>query len=559
MEDRTASFRVLLTRNHNDAKNLKAPYVIVTTSSRWNDFGEMTRCEFTAKSRSGATCTGYAMLAFLDEEQSPIRVLEKLNGGNPEFLFDKKNIPPFFTMLPDLQSYRSLVEALGIDEAKNVLLSLNEIVAARHYGPTKQWLTAALRSRAFNYSFMRDSGSHYVFENAASILSGVGNERVGNISKEMNLSFQLGSFSNRHDLRFEFVMEGPLPKRMCVIIGKNGVGKSQALCRLAKAALKDDRRVFHGVNGERVLINRILAVAPPGDAGFTFPPPPKRGARIEYKRLQLARSGKKRSFEGMGRTLISLEKSVEAIKGQRRWELFMQAVGDILPVEEIAVPLIETDTSSSYWAETAGNRRYTRLTQFKPRSEQASLDFSAAIDPKGDLVRLVDGKAYSLSSGQRTFLQFAAQICLHIENGTLVLMDEPETHLHPNLITDLVRLLDSLLEATGSAAILATHSPFLVREVPRSQVLIMQGEHTSDHSLITISTPRLRTLGAEVGNISFFIFEDEISSVSIERLRRALHVKNINSDAIISEIEDEMSLEALMRIRRSLDDEKGSP
>ena len=30
-----------------------------------------------------------------------------------------------------------------------------------------------------------------------------------------------------------------------------------------------------------------------------------------------------------------------------------------------------------------------------------------------------------------------------IENGTLLLFDEPETHLHPNLITEFVRLLEN--------------------------------------------------------------------------------------------------------------------
>ncbi|MHC5791870.1 AAA family ATPase, partial [Streptococcus pyogenes] len=77
---------------------------------------------------------------------------------------------------------------------------------------------------------------------------------------------------------------------------------------------------------------------------------------------------------------------------------------------------------------------------------------------------------YPLSSGQLSFFKFALLACLHIENGSFVLLDEPETHLHPSMISDFITLLDNILERTGSYALIATHSTYFVREVAREQV-----------------------------------------------------------------------------------------
>jgi predicted ATP-binding protein involved in virulence len=65
-------------------------------------------------------------------------------------------------------------------------------------------------------------------------------------------------------------------------------------------------------------------------------------------------------------------------------------------------------------------------------------------------------------------------------------------------------LLQELLEATRSAAIIATHSAYVVREVPRQRVRVLNLVGRE----ITIETPRLQTFGASVDQISDFVFGD---------------------------------------------------
>lgn len=144
-------------------------------------------------------------------------------------------------------------------------------------------------------------------------------------------------------------------------------------------------------------------------------------------------------------------------------------------------------------------------------AEQRVLERFASIDVKKEPTRVVAGEGYPLSSGEISFLKFAAQLSLHIENGSL-LLDEPETHLHPNFISRFVSLLDGLLEATGSAAIIATHSAYFVREVFREQVTVFS---VDNDNMVRVQRPKLRAFGADVGAISYFVFgEDEPSRLA---------------------------------------------
>ena len=57
-----------------------------------------------------------------------------------------------------------------------------------------------------------------------------------------------------------------------------------------------------------------------------------------------------------------------------------------------------------------------------------------------------------------------------IYEKTIVLIDEPETHLHPPLLSTYIRALSFLLLKKNAVAIIATHSPIVLQEVPSSCV-----------------------------------------------------------------------------------------
>jgi hypothetical protein len=86
-----------------------------------------------------------------------------------------------------------------------------------------------------------------------------------------------------------------------------------------------------------------------------------------------------------------------------------------------------------------------------------------------------------LSAGQRFIISVAADVVGFIEERSILLFDEPETHLHPGLLSTLIAILDEILREFQSFAVIAMHSPILLQQVPRRYVRVLRrrGSRTS--------------------------------------------------------------------------------
>jgi predicted ATP-dependent endonuclease of OLD family len=91
----------------------------------------------------------------------------------------------------------------------------------------------------------------------------------------------------------------------------------------------------------------------------------------------------------------------------------------------------------------------------------------------GDFAGLVEHMR-SLSAGHQILLFVLTNLMATIRTGSLVLFDEPELHLHPNMLTSLMRLLHEVLQDFDSYAILATHSPQVLQEIPARSIRILE-------------------------------------------------------------------------------------
>jgi predicted ATPase len=221
-----------------------------------------------------------------------------------------------------------------------------------------------------------------------------------------------------------------------------------------------------------------------------------------------------------------------------------KALRAIRQIEEICLPTNE-----------AGGKGFTPLLSLTQASEQQLLLRFSSIDRRREPMRVVGGIGYPLSSGELSFLKFAAQVSLNIENGSLLLLDEPETHLHPQFISRFVWLLDQLLAATGSSAIIATHSAYFVREVFREQVTVLR---VDEENLVRTQTPVLRTFGADIGAISYFVFGEDEPSALAKEVEARLKQMNLGWEALYAQYKDELSLEFLNSLRDGIEQkEKG--
>ena len=108
---------------------------------------------------------------------------------------------------------------------------------------------------------------------------------------------------------------------------------------------------------------------------------------------------------------------------------------------------------------------------------------------------------------------------------------------------------------TGSAAIIATHSAYFVREVFRDQVTVLS---VDDDGIVQAITPRLRTFGADVGAISYFVFGEDEPSQLAARVERRLLGRHQSWDDVYELYKDELSLEMLNTLRDAFEGRSGS-
>jgi ABC-type dipeptide/oligopeptide/nickel transport system ATPase component len=530
-------FEVILSLKN--VEPVEGQIVIYQNKSDWNDFKYKIRCKYRAKIKNrfldGSILVGINDVVKKAEEGTPVYdftslfeyLEEKLSSKSTNFAFGEN----IYTLLPSLGSYRELVRELGWDFAEVFLLSLNDMAYARSEKSDK-WFENIIKTECFIRAFMRNSEPFFAYNNADMFFGAIPEEDFSRISSDLSLRFQLEGFHLEHKLELKYSNEDIIPRRINVLIGKNGLGKSQALNKFCRAALgyNDKSIELKGRGSSRPMINRILAIGTPGETANTFPVERRKTQKLYYRRLNLTRSS---LTKGIGNLLVELARSPDMIGEKERWDIFVDAIERVIPLRELFMPLT--------------NGGYLNVKKLRYSSEQERLDSYAMIKAFADPRRGVNGNYFPLSSGQLTFLKFAILCCLYIENGSFVLMDEPETHLHPNLISQFVDMLDYILEKTGSQALIATHSAYFVREVPRDQVHVFMEVETG---YVNVVHPRLRTFGADIDSISQFVFEDDFESDLVNKLLNNLRESGAKS--IPEEVESELSVGASMFITRSL-------
>lgn len=466
----------------------------------------------------------------------------------------------FFTMQPTLADYRGLVGVLGVDVAHELLLALNDVVALGEWRPGAEILKQAHATAVFQRSFIRTSEAFFAFKNAGSVLRGLDSEQFGQMSTDFRVMFRLAGAKNAHNLVFKFDHQSELPKRIAVVIGRNGVGKSQALGHIATAAITGDFNTLREATvSRRVSLSRLLAFAPTNEAASAFPPDKRKHSVVWYRRFALNRGERpgRGSGGGVADLILQLARHEGSIGTHSRWSIFTNAIRKIRDWDQIALPQTKVDAPPLELFRLRGAPDASRpdnIEAYVPPDDvnDELLDVFSSIDLNSEPVRLVDGTAYPLSSGEISLLRFASQASLYIENGSLLLLDEPETHLHPNFIKQFVVVLDNMLKLTGSVAIIATHSVYCVREVFSEQVTVLD----IIDGIVRTEPLRLQTFGADIGAISYFVFGEDESSPLASDVEERLLERYRDWDKLYADYGDELSPKLLGKLRLELDSGK---
>lgn len=491
-----------------------------------------------------------------------------------------KGRPWFATLQGSIEGYRTLVRSFGAQNAKEVLRAAHDVLAYDIGFSTTGTLKDVTRSTVFQRAVLRSNERYFAYRRGSDVLDGHEASALAKSSARAIVRFRLSGFNGRHEIAFDFRNTELFDRRINVLIGENGVGKSQTLVNIV-GGLSMSKKSSSFSSDEP--FSRVIAFsAAPSKSSL---PGKLRSQKILlYRHFALSpiwmpvKGGKQ-----LTASLIDLARDSTRIADVSRLELFARAVKEWLPLSRVGLPVKRGHGTNAHYTTSTGQAYLPLNRLLRPVGEVterllADLDlnegpefFSVDVDAEvvGELSAEADiqnlpgwmrrgepqpRRLQSLSSGQELFFRFSLNLCAFIEAGTLVLVDEPENHLHPTFISRLMSLMREVLRGTGSFAVVATHSPFVVREVTRMDVSIMS---RTEEGMPLVRHPRLQTLGASVAAVSGYVFGDEtvpvLARLTEEAFSRA-YGRNMdpNDEDELQLLGRELSSEAVGFIRKRL-------
>jgi predicted ATPase len=146
----------------------------------------------------------------------------------------------------------------------------------------------------------------------------------------------------------------------------------------------------------------------------------------------------------------------------------------------------------------------------------------------------------TLSSGHAIVLLTITSLVAQVHERTLVVLDEPEAHLHPPLLAAFIRALSDLLLDRNGVAIVATHSPVVLQEVPSSCVSLIRR-----HGAVAVAQrPTLETFGENVGTLTHEVFSLEVTDSGYHRMIRTAVRDGLSYEALLTHFDGQLGTEA---------------
>ncbi len=174
-------------------------------------------------------------------------------------------------------------------------------------------------------------------------------------------------------------------------------------------------------------------------------------------------------------------------------------------------------------------------------------NISRLIDNKedNDIDRLSIGLFKRLSSGHKIVLLTITRLIETVQERSLVLFDEPESHLHPPLLSSFIRAVSDLLINRNAVGILATHSPVILQEVPQSCIWRLR----RDGAQAVAERLEIESFGENVGVLTQEVFGLEVTDSGFHSILKSIVRSTASYDEAVELLNNEIGLEAKAILR----------
>jgi predicted ATPase len=423
--------------------------------------------------------------------------------------------PAFFSLGQGVEYYQRLAQ-LPPPLKDQYLAAMRDVVNDRAL------LAAVKDERVFTSSLLRGVNLSSITEQYARVLEGDA------VRTDFRFRYELLATDARAGFSLDFEVSPDLkPSRnIHVLIGRNGVGKTTLLNGMisALAGSGEEEMVGQFVDTSRPIPRAIGAgffsslISVSFSAFDPFQPPQDKAAEhdeLGYCYIGLKEVGKEN--EGMHKSFDQIpDEFVNSLMGcfgleskRRRWAT--------------AIKYLESD----------------------PNFEDIDLTRLLTVEDQEVLQQRSAHVFSKMSSGHKIVLLTITRIIERAEEKTLVVMDEPECHLHPPLLSAFVRAISNLLNSVNGVAIIATHSPVVLQEVPMSCVWKLYRTRLTSNQ----ERPEVETFGENVGVLTRDVFKLEVERSGFYEVLQQAVGRGGTYDEILAEFGGQVGFEGRAILR----------
>lgn len=332
-------------------------------------------------------------------------------------------------------------------------------------------------------------------------------ERRYNLRKE---SFRI-KYNDCDDdiyLNFSCVLDDDnyiLPNGTVAFIGENSCGKSTALYKLAKLMYlypteREDEDIINGcgkIFPNDLGVERLILVSYSPFDNFVMP----QEINIGLKKPNVNTDPHRFIYCGI--------RNIDAENEEKQSGKRMLSKGDYSKDRQPST-FIKTQTDlaedfASVMCKLDGDRELCKLwAEVYDDAKNLHPLLSTHLLTLGQMDSHEDFKQYfmSLSTGYKYVLHSLAYIIVYLVDGSLVLFDEPENHIHPPLLSFMMMQYRKMLIKRGSVMLISTHSPVIIQEMFADNVLKVS--RISDK--IHVANPTTETYGSTFSEINSEVF-----------------------------------------------------
>lgn len=324
-------------------------------------------------------------------------------------------------------------------------------------------------------------------------------------------------------MQFSVIPNANPPTNLHVLVGRNGVGKTRCIQSIINTILERETEraprghLQHlGENQNEWAFTGLVSVSFSAFDSFELPP---------------------LAFQRTSATFVGL-RTQRVVEGQM--------VDELKTPDDLANDFVQSlgrcrnEPRRSRWL------RAIATLSTDPLFAETSVE--TLVEPDFDWEQRATRFFKLLSSGHAIVLLTTTRLVELVDEQTLVVLDEPEGHLHPPLLSAFIRAVADLLAARNGVALISTHSPVVLQEVPKSCVWMLRRTRT----FAAVERPSIETFGESAGVLTREVFGLEVSHSGFHQLITAVSTQpGANYETVTRHFGSQLGAEA-QALARSL-------